>query len=210
MKCTKCTTCYCGRECQRADWYKHKHFCNKNDLFVRLSFLDKDEKIREKYADFLSSNQTVFQNIWNSTLGSIENPVQFARKFRKFLGMCQDTEILFSLWSDVVLGLACLRGLKLSPFQEKWMEIGTLLMEEFDISEDSYSGDVFPRIKEGKQLLSVRPKMLMKYLDCKITDKCQSCGESDDVKLCGNCQNVYYCNETCQRADWKDHKKVCE
>lgn len=30
-----------------------------------------------------------------------------------------------------------------------------------------------------------------------------------DGKRCGGCRNIHYCNETCQRADWRRHKKVC-
>ncbi|KAJ3068000.1 hypothetical protein HDU98_008814 [Podochytrium sp. JEL0797] len=30
-----------------------------------------------------------------------------------------------------------------------------------------------------------------------------------DFQRCGGCQRVRYCSRECQRADWKEHKKVC-
>ena len=45
---------------------------------------------------------------------------------------------------------------------------------------------------------------------------CRSCGKgnSDDdgksLLRCGRCQAVRYCSVECQRADWKEHKKVCK
>lgn len=43
--------------------------------------------------------------------------------------------------------------------------------------------------------------------------KCNNCGKSADVnnKLmqCSVCATAKYCSATCQKADWKDHKKNC-
>ena len=40
--------------------------------------------------------------------------------------------------------------------------------------------------------------------------KCKCCGLLENLKLCAGCNKVYYCNEKCQTADWKSHKKVCK
>ena len=37
---------------------------------------------------------------------------------------------------------------------------------------------------------------------------CKVCG-IPTTKYCKQCKSVYYCNETCQRKDWKEHKPYC-
>ena len=39
---------------------------------------------------------------------------------------------------------------------------------------------------------------------------CASCGSSDATRRCTRCKDVVYCNTTCQKADWKEHKKICK
>ncbi|KAF2752127.1 hypothetical protein M011DRAFT_391635, partial [Sporormia fimetaria CBS 119925] len=38
---------------------------------------------------------------------------------------------------------------------------------------------------------------------------CGSCGKSTTVK-CARCKDVYYCNAECQKAHWKEHKRICD
>ncbi len=39
---------------------------------------------------------------------------------------------------------------------------------------------------------------------------CSVCGEEDvKTKRCSGCRNIRYCSQKCQRADWKNHKRVC-
>lgn len=43
---------------------------------------------------------------------------------------------------------------------------------------------------------------------------CRNCGreksrEGGELKACAKCRKVMYCGRTCQRADWKRHKKDC-
>jgi hypothetical protein len=39
---------------------------------------------------------------------------------------------------------------------------------------------------------------------------CFSCGtKSDDHKRCTACQFAKYCNIDCQKANWKEHKRIC-
>ncbi|KAI1950821.1 hypothetical protein LOZ12_001631 [Ophidiomyces ophidiicola] len=33
--------------------------------------------------------------------------------------------------------------------------------------------------------------------------------QARSVKACGACHLVHYCNETCQKADWPEHKHYC-
>lgn len=41
------------------------------------------------------------------------------------------------------------------------------------------------------------------------TNSCKRCGKTDNLKSCGACKKVKYCGTTCQKSDWKEHKKVC-
>ena len=41
-------------------------------------------------------------------------------------------------------------------------------------------------------------------------DLCQYCSERrNDLLQCAACGTVQYCNRTCQKSDWKKHKKDC-
>ena len=41
--------------------------------------------------------------------------------------------------------------------------------------------------------------------------QCAACGEGGDkLKTCKSCKLVKYCNATCQRAHWCEHKKECK
>jgi hypothetical protein len=40
---------------------------------------------------------------------------------------------------------------------------------------------------------------------------CATCdATSTNILQCSGCNKVYYCNRTCQRANWKQHKLVCK
>ena len=40
---------------------------------------------------------------------------------------------------------------------------------------------------------------------------CDTCGVVDKSLLkCGSCQAVWYCSQSCQKSDWKDHKPACQ
>lgn len=38
---------------------------------------------------------------------------------------------------------------------------------------------------------------------------CPSCGKPGKF-LCSRCKSVRYCSKECQKAHWKEHKKVCK
>lgn len=43
------------------------------------------------------------------------------------------------------------------------------------------------------------------------SDVCDNCGNSKpDLKACTRCEKVKYCNHACQKAAWREHKKVCK
>lgn len=40
--------------------------------------------------------------------------------------------------------------------------------------------------------------------------KCANCGKEEmPLKRCGRCGKSYYCGATCQREDWRLHKRIC-
>ena len=60
------------------------------------------------------------------------------------------------------------------------------------------------------------PKMLLTLLnvevdqDNEIFEKCESCSYPKVFLKCSNCRKVGYCNRTCQKKNWNQHKKVCQ
>ena len=38
---------------------------------------------------------------------------------------------------------------------------------------------------------------------------CAKCDKTEGLKQCARCKAVSYCSTDCQKADWKDHKKIC-
>jgi len=42
---------------------------------------------------------------------------------------------------------------------------------------------------------------------------CAGCGSTEsaigDYKSCSRCEKIFYCTKTCQKNNWKAHKKVC-
>ena len=50
-----------------------------------------------------------------------------------------------------------------------------------------------------------------KSFDANLKTKCSWCNIiRDNMKKCSRCRRIYYCNTTCQRNDWKNHKIECE
>ena len=41
-----------------------------------------------------------------------------------------------------------------------------------------------------------------------MTHKCWVCGVPTE-RRCSACSSIFYCNESCQRGDWKSHKTFC-
>jgi hypothetical protein len=40
--------------------------------------------------------------------------------------------------------------------------------------------------------------------------ECVICKSTKSIKKCSRCRKVPYCSQACQKADWKEHKKVCK
>jgi hypothetical protein len=44
----------------------------------------------------------------------------------------------------------------------------------------------------------------------KVSGTCNHCGKEGPVARCGACKEVSYCNQSHQKADWKQHKPCCK
>lgn len=44
---------------------------------------------------------------------------------------------------------------------------------------------------------------------CRAILVCVVCGNTDNPKSCGRCNNSYYCSRTCQRIHWPIHQAQC-
>ena len=43
-----------------------------------------------------------------------------------------------------------------------------------------------------------------------VLEKCDNCGSTKGpLKKCARCSKTRYCNHACQKANWKQHKKIC-
>ncbi|THU99101.1 hypothetical protein K435DRAFT_777092 [Dendrothele bispora CBS 962.96] len=62
----------------------------------------------------------------------------------------------------------------------------------------------------SRQLTSLLPPDAIQSNRAAIQKICYKCEKStEDLKKCGKCKAVWYCSEQCQRADWKNHKPIC-
>lgn len=63
-------------------------------------------------------------------------------------------------------------------------------------------------------LVSDMTRLIRKYGTKQSRNKdrtCYYCGKYDvNVSKCSRCKEVTYCSSECQRADWKEHKKICQ
>jgi hypothetical protein len=42
-----------------------------------------------------------------------------------------------------------------------------------------------------------------------LTNHCGACGKPCGMMRCARCRNIFYCDATCQKTNWKTHKTVC-
>merc|ERR1712196_279653 len=65
----------------------------------------------------------------------------------------------------------------------------------------------------GKNNLKIAHKLYGHSTQHLELSRCANCGidesEKKTFKKCAGCNLVRYCSKACQRADWKNHKKLC-
>jgi hypothetical protein len=54
------------------------------------------------------------------------------------------------------------------------------------------------------------PKLAQFVPICIFPLKCAACSALQPTMLCGRCHSVYYCNDICQKAHWRNHKIGCK
>jgi hypothetical protein len=97
----------------------------------------------------------------------------------------------------------------LSPLYFKAANHDLLLMQPYiegmEIKEED--GEVMGFKIEHGELERRKPKFV-EALEAHCA-KCNAFGKETSLKCCSRCNRVWYCNADCQKADWKQHKKVC-
>jgi hypothetical protein len=62
----------------------------------------------------------------------------------------------------------------------------------------------------ARQNGSPSAKALIDYIETKVGRQCGCCRKQSPDLRCGGCKAISYCSASCQRDDWKRHKKDCK
>ncbi|KAF7945072.1 hypothetical protein EAE96_009852 [Botrytis aclada] len=99
--------------------------------------------------------------------------------------------------------------------------IALMPLSTVDYVEAHYSQEEHDKYEKGILSMSTSPNSRMDELtrtlvsqlvvvDPRECNNCSDVPQGDTVhKQCGRCRGVRYCGPACQKADWKEHKKVC-
>ena len=63
--------------------------------------------------------------------------------------------------------------------------------------------------KKNSSEQNIQSEKELKKMQYIIEKECFVCKKTEDLFLCSRCKLVYYCNEDCQKKDWKTHKEYC-
>ncbi|KAF7915294.1 uncharacterized protein EAE98_011160 [Botrytis deweyae] len=100
--------------------------------------------------------------------------------------------------------------------------IALMPLSTVDYVEAHYSQEEHDNYGKGKFSMSTSPnshideitRNLVNQLGVVDSRGCKKCGDipqGDTVyKQCARCRGVRYCSPVCQKADWKEHKKICK
>ncbi|TGO47203.1 hypothetical protein BCON_0288g00040 [Botryotinia convoluta] len=115
------------------------------------------------------------------------------------------------------------------PRVEEWKtlsrhatRIALMPLSTVDYVEAHYSQDEHDKYEKGILSMSTSPNSRIDEITRTLVDQivlvdprgCKKCGDNppgDTVhKQCARCRGVRYCGPACQKADWKEHKKLCK
>ncbi|KAF7857921.1 hypothetical protein EAF04_009278 [Stromatinia cepivora] len=100
--------------------------------------------------------------------------------------------------------------------------IALMPLSTVDYVEAHYSQEEHEKYEEELRAMTTSKDYGINLQKLRIVDRvvvvdfraCKRCGDVPCVgiehKLCSRCKGVRYCGEGCQKADWKNHKKVCK
>lgn len=92
-------------------------------------------------------------------------------------------------------------------------------LDQSQISDTTASKVAAIIMKDGIDCTPQQAKGIMAFF-IRSGTKCKNCKESETfrqtfqpdfrMKRCARCRKVFYCDEICQRKDWKIHKLICK
>lgn len=86
----------------------------------------------------------------------------------------------------------------------KWLEMHTTLNTNLEVKSSFPTNHLINERNQGKN-------HVLKSSAIGVELFCQNCKKPNAEALkCSRCQRVYYCNLTCQKADWSFHKIICK
>lgn len=93
-------------------------------------------------------------------------------------------------------------------------EVSILTVGFIDHSSKSFVNTFVLKEFPEPHLITFYESLLGAKFKCEKTSRdlmiCMKCGFSDRiVRRCTGCSFVRYCSKECQRADWKNHKELC-
>lgn len=78
--------------------------------------------------------------------------------------------------------------------------------EDEEIKMKDTKPEVFSKKLSTENLM---PNTDIKKFKYNLANECFVCKKTDDLFLCSRCRLVYYCNQECQKKDWKNHRDLC-
>lgn len=201
-KCSQCqTTQYCSKECQNADWPKHKRVCNKLKEAKKNKALEQSSLSPKAKAALMILSQNIADLHVKDLSPTLVEFVFENMTFRAYVGAKNSTlaYVLSFVGKDDV-----------------WRRC--IVFDTIDgaikFVNDAF-GDVFP----AKVIYSLRKcyrdttsdlhKEISTQMRSQSLNACAKCHKPASNR-CSGCKKVYYCSGDCQHADWQKHKGACQ
>lgn len=80
--------------------------------------------------------------------------------------------------------------------------------QTFNSEKEDEKTVVEPEIKNISKE-NTKPEKEPKKFYYSLVKECFVCKKTEDLFLCSRCKLIYYCDQDCQKKDWKNHKDLC-